>query len=59
MVIEAGGFGAVGDAELLEDVLKMEFDGVLSDREAVGNLGVGQPFGDQGQEFALAFGEGG
>src|SRR5207247_11207206 len=52
------GLGAVFDAQLREEVLHVEFDGVVRQPEAPGNLRVRQAGGDQRPHIALAGGAG-
>src|SRR6266700_7390386 len=49
-----GRFGAVLHAELREQVLHEEFDGVVRKPEPLRDLGVGEPAGDQRPNLALA-----
>jgi hypothetical protein len=48
------GAGIGGEAELLEDLLDVGFDGAFGDEQAGGDGLVGQPFGDQRERLALA-----
>ena len=51
------GLGAVAGADLGEDVVDVALDRGGGDHEALGDLGVGQALGDQGQDLDLARGE--
>lgn len=46
--------GSAGKVQLTQGIVDMTFDRVLSDHEALGNLGSAQTLGDQVQYFALA-----
>ena len=56
---EAGGGGAVLDAELAIDRAEMRFDGVRRKEQALGHLGVGEALCDEAQHLDLARGESG
>src|SRR5215217_3131921 len=49
-----GRLGAVGDAELGDDVLDVHLDGAHADDEALGYLAVGLALGEQTQHLVLA-----
>ena len=50
-------FGAVVEVELLHEVGAVGFDGFDGDDELLGDLAVGEAVGDEGEDFAFAFGE--
>jgi hypothetical protein len=52
-----GGLGAVGDPDALEDAGQVGLDGAFGDAQVAGDLLVGQPVGDQGQDLAFAVAE--
>ena len=47
----------VGDTELSEDVLDMDFDRTHTDRQLLGDLRVGLPLDEQAQHLVFTFGE--
>ena len=47
-------FQAVGDAQLVEDVMQMVLDGLLADEHSLGNLLVFEALGDQFDHLLLA-----
>jgi hypothetical protein len=47
----------VAEAQLREHVADMRLEGLLGDHEGVGDLGVGQPAGDQLEHFGLPGGQ--
>ena len=51
---EVDGLGAAIGAELCQDRRDVELDGVIADREALGDRLVGQADGDQRQHLALS-----
>ncbi len=51
---EGDGGGAVLDAELAVDGREVGVDGARAEEEASGDVGVGQPLGDQPQHLRLA-----
>src|SRR5689334_12886546 len=54
LVGEHDGLHAVAQAELLEDVGDMRLDRRLADVELLGDLGVGQPAGDEAKNVSFA-----
>ena len=57
LVRVGGGGGAAGQAQLREDVAEVGYHGLLADDETLGDLTVGEPLGDVGQDFLLAAGQ--
>ena len=48
------GLHSIAQVELHEDMRDVGFDGCLADEERGGDLGVGEPAGDESQHFELA-----
>jgi hypothetical protein len=57
LVRVGGGGGAAGQSQLGEDVADVGGHGFLADDEMFGDLTVGEPLGDVGQDFFLAAGQ--
>jgi hypothetical protein len=53
-----GGLDAVGEVELVEDVVEVAVDGAFGDAELVGDLAVAEALGDEVEDFLLAGAEG-
>ena len=51
------GLAAAGDAQLVEEVAGVAVDGAGGDEEGGGDLGVGEPPGEEGEDLPLAGGE--
>src|SRR5437016_14129961 len=52
-----GGFGAVRQAQLAEDLLDVKLDGMDAQEEVAGDLGIGHAARDTTEDVALALGE--